>query len=87
VVPHLFSYFYAEAEMNTETPETNMKTDTSGNRHGKYGANMDEKWMIIGTKRPPESCRKTQVSQVNRQTCSPNLSQLLSVTRNRGGSL
>jgi hypothetical protein len=52
--------------MNTETPETNMKTDTSGNRHGKYGANMDEKWMIIGTKRPPESCRKTQVSQVNR---------------------
>jgi hypothetical protein len=34
VVPHLFSYFYAEAETNTETPETNMKIDSSGNRHG-----------------------------------------------------
>jgi hypothetical protein len=34
VVPHLFSYFYAEAEINTETPETNMKTDTSENRNG-----------------------------------------------------
>jgi hypothetical protein len=29
VVPHLFSYFYAKTETNTETPETNMKTDTS----------------------------------------------------------
>jgi hypothetical protein len=34
MVPHLFSYFYVEAEMNTEIPETNMKMDTSGNRHG-----------------------------------------------------
>jgi hypothetical protein len=34
VVPHLFSYFYAKAETNTETPETNMKTDTFGNRNG-----------------------------------------------------
>jgi hypothetical protein len=34
VVPHLFSYFYAEAEANIETPETNMKIDTSENRHG-----------------------------------------------------
>jgi hypothetical protein len=34
VVPHLFSYFYAEAEMNTQTPETNMKMDTSENRNG-----------------------------------------------------
>jgi hypothetical protein len=33
-MPHLFSYFYAEAEMNTETPETNMKTDTSENKNG-----------------------------------------------------
>jgi hypothetical protein len=31
---HLFSYFYAEAETNTETPETNMKMDTSENRDG-----------------------------------------------------
>jgi hypothetical protein len=29
VVPYLFSYFYAEAEMNTETLETDIKTDTS----------------------------------------------------------
>jgi hypothetical protein len=45
----------------------------------EYGANTDEKRMIIGTKRPPELCRKTQASQVNRKTCSPNLSRLLSV--------
>jgi hypothetical protein len=34
VVPYLFPYFYAEAEMNTETPETNMKMDTSENKNG-----------------------------------------------------
>jgi hypothetical protein len=45
----------------------------------EYGANTDEKQMIIRTKRPPESCSKTQASQVNRKTCSPNLSRLLSV--------
>jgi hypothetical protein len=33
VVPHLFSYFYAEAETNTETPETNIKTYISENRN------------------------------------------------------
>jgi hypothetical protein len=45
----------------------------------EYGVNTDEKRMIIGTKRPPESCSKTQASQVNQKTCSPNLSRLLSV--------
>jgi hypothetical protein len=29
----------------------------------EYGADSDEKQMIVGTKRPPESCRKTQESQ------------------------
>jgi hypothetical protein len=33
-VPHLFSYFYAEAKTNAETPETNMKIDTFENRYG-----------------------------------------------------
>jgi hypothetical protein len=28
----------------------------------EYGTNTDEKRMIIGTKRPPESCSKTQAS-------------------------
>jgi hypothetical protein len=28
----------------------------------EYGINTDEKQMIIGTKRPPESCSKTQAS-------------------------
>jgi hypothetical protein len=41
--------------------------------------NTDAKWMIIGTKRPPESCSKTQASQANWKTCSPNQSRLLSV--------
>jgi hypothetical protein len=45
----------------------------------EYGANTDKKRMIIGIKRPPESCSKTQASQVNRKTCFPNLSRLLSV--------
>jgi hypothetical protein len=45
----------------------------------EYGANMDEKRMIIRVKRPPKSCSKTEASQVNRKTCSPNLSRLLSV--------
>jgi hypothetical protein len=31
----------------------------------EYGANTDGKRMIIGTKRPAESCSKTQASQVN----------------------
>jgi hypothetical protein len=34
MVPHLFLYFYAEAKINTETHETNIKTDTSENRNG-----------------------------------------------------
>jgi hypothetical protein len=45
----------------------------------EYSVNMDEKRIIIGTKRLPESCSKTQESQVNQKTCSPNLSRLLSV--------
>jgi hypothetical protein len=45
----------------------------------EYGANTDKKRMIIGTKRLSELCSKTQASQVNRKTCSPNLSRLLSV--------
>jgi hypothetical protein len=45
----------------------------------EYGVNTDKKRMIIETKRPPESCSKTQGSQVNQKTCSPNLSILLSV--------
>jgi hypothetical protein len=32
----------------------------------EYGAGTDEKQMIVKTKRPPESCRKTQESQANR---------------------
>jgi hypothetical protein len=41
------------------------------NRHfrkqvgNKYCVNTDKKQMIIRTKRPPESCSKTQASQVN----------------------
>jgi hypothetical protein len=45
----------------------------------EYGMNTDKKRMIIRTNRPPESCNKTQASQVNGKTCSPNLSRLLSV--------
>jgi hypothetical protein len=40
----------------------------------EYGADADEKQMIVGTKRPLESCRKTQESQANRQTSALNLS-------------
>jgi hypothetical protein len=38
-----FYFFYAEAETNTESPETNMKTDTSGNRHGTNTARTQTK--------------------------------------------
>jgi hypothetical protein len=31
----------------------------------EYSADADKKQMIVGTKRPPESCRKTQESQEN----------------------
>jgi hypothetical protein len=63
VVPHFFSYFYAEAEMNTETPETNMKMDTSENRNGTNSVRTrTKKQMIIGTKIPHESGSKTQAS-------------------------
>jgi hypothetical protein len=31
----------------------------------EHGADADEKQMIVGTKRPLESCRKTQESQEN----------------------
>jgi hypothetical protein len=50
----------------------------------EYCANLDEKRMIIGTKRPPESCSKTKASQVYRKTYSLNLSKLLSVMGSRG---
>jgi hypothetical protein len=63
-VPHLFSYFYAEAEINTVTPKTNIKTDTFEKRHGTYSVNTDEKRMIIGTKRPPESCSNANKSKI-----------------------
>jgi hypothetical protein len=43
----------------------------------EYGADADEKQMIVGTKRQPESCRKTQESQANKKTCALNLSRLL----------
>jgi hypothetical protein len=43
VLPHLFSYFYAEAETNAETPETNMKTDTFGNKYGTNTVRMQTK--------------------------------------------
>jgi hypothetical protein len=45
MVPHMFSYFYAEAKTNTETPETNMKEDTSKNR---YETNMEQTQMKSG---------------------------------------
>jgi hypothetical protein len=35
--------------------------------------------MIVGTKRPPESCRKMQESQENWKTCALNLSWLLGI--------
>jgi hypothetical protein len=31
-------------------------------RWNEYGTNTDKKWMIIGTKRPPELSSKTQAS-------------------------
>jgi hypothetical protein len=31
---HIYFHIFSEAEKNTETPETNIKKDTSGNRHG-----------------------------------------------------
>jgi hypothetical protein len=45
----------------------------------EYGADADEKQIIVGTKRPLESYRKTQKSQENRKTCALNLSRLLGV--------
>jgi hypothetical protein len=44
--------FIAEAETNTETLKTNMKADTSKNRHGTNTVRTrTKKRMIIGTKR------------------------------------
>jgi hypothetical protein len=40
-----FFIFFAEAEMDTETPETNMKTNINGNRHGP---NMAWTWTKSG---------------------------------------
>jgi hypothetical protein len=40
MVIYLFLYFYAEVEINIETPKTNTKIDTFGNR---YEMNTDEK--------------------------------------------
>jgi hypothetical protein len=66
--------FIAEAETNTETLETNMKADTSENRHGTNTVRTQtKKRMIIRTKRL-QSCRKTQASQVNQKPYSPNMS-------------
>jgi hypothetical protein len=45
----------------------------------EYGADADENQMIVRTKRPLESCRKTQESQANQKTCALNLSRLLGV--------
>jgi hypothetical protein len=42
----------------------------------EYSANADEKQMIVGTKRQPKACRK---SQENQKTCALNLSRLLGV--------
>lgn len=42
------------------------------------------KQMIAGTKRQIVSCRKTQETQANRQTCSLILARLLGVLGNRG---
>jgi hypothetical protein len=39
------------------TPETKIWNEDD--------IDMDEKWMIIATKRPLESCRKTQENKVN----------------------
>jgi hypothetical protein len=39
--------------------------------------------MIVGTKRPPESCRKTQESQENQKTYALNLSRLLGIMGGR----
>ena len=42
--------FFAEAEMNTKTPEMNTETNTTGNR---YGANTErtrkQKWALVRT--------------------------------------
>jgi hypothetical protein len=44
----------------------NIKKNENGyfrkQKWNEYGTNTDKKWMIIGTKRPPESCSKTQAS-------------------------
>jgi hypothetical protein len=48
----------------------------------KYGVNTDEKRMIIGTKRPPESCSKTQASQVNQKNLFP---KPIKITQCNGG--
>jgi hypothetical protein len=45
----------------------------------EYCVDADKKQMIVGTKRPPKSCRKTQKSQANQKTCALNLSPLLGV--------
>jgi hypothetical protein len=50
-VPHLFSYFYAEAETNAEIPETNMKMDTFGNRNG---TNTVQTWTKSGRLSEPK---------------------------------
>jgi hypothetical protein len=43
------------------------------------GADTDEKQMTVGTKRLPESYKKTQKSQENQKTSALNLSRLLGV--------
>jgi hypothetical protein len=48
----------------------------------EYGVNTDEKWMITGTKRPAESCNKTQESQVNQKKLFP---KPVKITQCNGG--
>jgi hypothetical protein len=57
---HICFYIFMRAEMNIGIPKTNMKTESFENRHGTNTVpTHDEKRMIIRTKRPFESCRKT----------------------------
>jgi hypothetical protein len=48
----------------------------------EYGMDADEKQMIVGTKRPPESCRKSQESQTKPKNLCP---KPVMITRCNGG--
>jgi hypothetical protein len=80
----VFIFFY---ESRNEYENTGNKYENRYFRKqiwNEYGADADEKQMIVGTKRPLESCRKTQESQENQKTCALNLSRLLGVMGGRG---